>query len=103
MHIAHVTLDKKRPIAYGTFALKRIERELGRPLSSLGTDVGVTEVSALLYAGLAQLDRDITPDAVDDLIDAHLDGGGSIQPIADAVSEAIAASGWFSNPTTGGK
>jgi len=101
--ITTITLDKPRSIAYGTRALKLIERELGRPLSSLGTNVGVTEVSALLYAGLAQLDHDITPDAVDDLIDAHLDGGGVIQPIADAVSEAIAASGWFANPTAGGK
>jgi hypothetical protein len=103
MNISIITLDKKREIAYGTRALKIIEHEIGRPLSALGSDIGVTEVSALLYAGLAQLDRSITADEVDDLLDAYLEGGGSAQILGDTVSSAIGASGWFTNPTAGGK
>jgi hypothetical protein len=107
MHIGHVTLDKERPIAFGTKGIRLAEMTIGKTVSELFPDgravLGVREIHGLLYGGLAQLDKTVTPEAVDGLLDDYLEAGGSPQELGTSIAETLQASGWFTRPTAGGE
>lgn len=100
-----ITLNgEQRDIAFGTYGIRMAESVMGRSIASMNNAIGITEMVALLYGGLKQLDRSVTVEKVEDAIDEHLSSGESIEAIASGVSEALQASGWFSgHPTRGGK
>lgn len=107
MHIGHVTLDKERPIAFGTKGIRKAEATIGKTIPELFPDgranLGVREIHGLLYGGLYQLDKTITPEVVDDLLDEYLDAGGSPQQLGEAIADTLQGSRWFTNPTPGGR
>ena len=95
-----IELDKPRDIAFGTFAFRTFEHEMGYPVTELDfSRVGIEVISCLVYVAVKQLDRRVTRDQVDEAIDAFLKGGGDIGEPMVVIGDAMQDSGWFANPT----
>ena len=74
--IVVVNLDKERHLRFNLNALVLLEKETGRSMSDLVPDektgkngFDMEMLRALLYAGLKWEDKDLTIDAVGDMID----------------------------------
>ncbi|MFT8313245.1 MAG: hypothetical protein ABF633_03205 [Clostridium sp.] len=74
--IVVVNLDKERHLRFNLNALVLLEKETGRSMSELVPDeksgkngFDMEMLRALLYAGLKWEDKDLTIDAVGDMID----------------------------------
>lgn len=95
-----IELDKPRDVAFGTFALRTFEHEMGYPTTELDfSRIGIDVISCLIYVGVKQLDRRVTRDQIDAAIDTFLDGDGEIGESMEVIGEAMQDSGWFKNPT----
>ena len=79
-----INLDRPRNIRLGTNALVKVEESTGRSLTEIGSSFGIKEIRVVLWAGLIHEDKELTLDAVDDLID---DAG--FDYVADKVGEAL--------------
>lgn len=64
-----IELDRPRNLRLDTNALVKLEEILGRPISALDDNVGMTEMRAILYAGLIHEDKSLTLETVGDLMD----------------------------------
>lgn len=102
MQTCTIKLDKSYKLSFGNRALRVFEADGGRSIGNAMAEFGVSTVTYLIHAGMAYDYPDITIEEVDDKLDAFLDGGGEISPIAEKLSKAVTASGWFvkANPTT---
>lgn len=97
--MATVTLaNKPYTLDFGTKALRTYEAETGSSLMELEDNVSISVIVALLRAGLVKY-HDLSMDEVDDLLDAHLALGGTIDDVTVPLLDAIGESGWFRNPT----
>lgn len=102
MNVTRINLDGvERDIAFGARGIRAVESVLERPITELGKALGINEIVALVYGGLRQLDATVTVELVEDALDAHIASGGSVQDIAESITDALGASGWFGNPTRG--
>ena len=79
-----IELDRPRNIRLNTNALVKVEEILNRPISEFGTSFGMTEIRAMLWAGLLHEDKSITLDSVGDLIDE-----AGLEYVTEKVGEAI--------------
>lgn len=79
-----INLDRPRNIRLGTNALVKVEESTGRSLTEIGSSFGIKEIRVVLWAGLIHEDKELTLDAVGDLID---DAG--FDYVADKVGEAL--------------
>ncbi|MGE5390907.1 MAG: hypothetical protein ACM3PE_07570 [Deltaproteobacteria bacterium] len=79
-----IILDKPRNIRLNTNALVKVEEVLERSLSEFGTSFGITEIRAMLWAGLLHEDKSLSLDTVGDLIDE-----AGFEYVAEKVGEAI--------------
>ena len=65
-------LDKPRRLRYGINALCMLEDVLGKPLAKLDTgDLAMKDLRAIIYCGLVNDDKSLTPEVVGDLIDDY--------------------------------
>ncbi|GIP38638.1 hypothetical protein J31TS4_19180 [Paenibacillus sp. J31TS4] len=65
-----ITLDKPRYLRYKSNSLKALEKELGIKITRLDTkNMGITEMIALLWAGLLHEIPDLTLEQAGDLLD----------------------------------
>jgi len=79
-------LDRPRTLRYGMNALAKIEDITGKSLMALDLkNVGVKDLLAIVYAGLYHEDKDLTIEAVGDLIDEYSD----LNEVADKVGKAL--------------
>lgn len=102
MNVTRINLaGVERDIAFGARGIRAVEQVLARPITKLGESLGINEIVALVYGGLRQLDPAVTVESVEDALDTHIASGQPVQNIADAITDALAASGWFGNPTRG--
>lgn len=83
-----VELDKPRALRYGMNALVMIEDLLGKSFTEL-QDVGfkLKDLRAIIYCGLYQDDKNLTPEQVGNLIDEYSD----IETISKKMQEAFEA------------
>jgi hypothetical protein len=84
-----IDLDKPRKLRFGTGAFREVEGILDRSIFKINWgNLGITEVSTLLYAGLKWEDNDITMGQVDEILDERLD---DIRNIENTLAEAVMA------------
>ena len=88
-NIVSVEMDKMRNMKFGMNALIQLEKELGKPLTSMGTDeFKLEDLRTMLYIGLKWEDKSLTPDAVGDLMDESIEKNG-IQYLSAKLGEAL--------------
>ena len=88
------------PLKFGNKALRVYEKEAEASVADLyGKTFGVGTITYLLHAGMVYDNPEVTLDDIDEMLDTYLEGGGDISPLVEVISEALAESGWFTNPT----
>jgi hypothetical protein len=94
-----VELDKPRTLLFDLEALEDLETQLGdKAFGAILQDLaamGIRSLQAALLTGLRHEDPTLTRNLVRKLLQAHLDAGKSLQPLARAVNEALVATGVF--------
>jgi hypothetical protein len=96
---------KVRELFYGIKELKELENRLGAiPMGAVMThlsQIGISAITAALYVGLKDDDKSLTPNLIDKMLDDYIrpvEAGGEgkrIKVLADALSEALDATGLF--------
>jgi hypothetical protein len=94
-----VELDKPRTLFYDIEALEDLESQLGdkafgQILQDLAS-MGIRSLQAALLTGLRHEDPALTRNLVRKYLQAHLDAGKSLQPLAKAVNDALMETGVF--------
>lgn len=94
---------QKLKIHYGTNAVREIEKALDKTIFELVREIrnegiGVNEIVVIVWAGLLKNHRQVTPEAVADLLDEDPD---RIDEIAEACTKILAqAMGRYIKPVT---
>ena len=83
-----VNLDRPRKIKYTINALATLEDILERPVTELGSNVGVRELRALLWAGLLHEDANLTLEQAGNLMD-EIDITILTEKIGEALNAAL--------------
>ncbi len=87
-----IQLDKSRNFRYGMKALSLIEKKLKKPIAKIDMDnMSIEDMATFVWAGLVHEDRDLTPDKVMDLIDAHSNLAAVMQAMGEAFQGAFGA------------
>lgn len=95
LNYVEIELDRPRKIRFSIPDLRDLQRRLNglslvqivRRLQDLDLDVLVPA----LWAGLRREDPKLRPDDVEQLIQAHIDGGGNLGQIIGPLSDAFVA------------
>lgn len=94
-----ITLDRLRHLRYSFRALERMEDHLGSGLPELAAAPKMRQIRTVLWAGLADEDPALTPEATSDLVD--LAPGDTVaarlEYISGRIAEAFAAAGLSSD------
>lgn len=87
--IVSVEMDKMRNMKFGMNALIQLEKELGKPLTSMGTDeFKLEDLRTMLYIGLKWEDKELTHDMTGDIMDEAIEKH-SIQYVSEKLAEAL--------------
>lgn len=86
--VVTIQADKERHIKYGMNAFVKLERELGKPLTSMTDDTSLEELRTMLWVGLLWEDKKLSPDKVGDIMDEVIDTEG-LDYLSAALGEAI--------------
>ena len=81
---------KTRNIRYNFNALCDIEEATGKPITEIS---GLSSIRVLLWAGLRWEDRGLTAQRVGTWIEEYLSGGGDMQDLVDAATNALNSTG----------
>lgn len=96
MNYVNIELDKPRRIRFDTNALCDAEEALGVGIGAmLNQQVGFRVIRALLWAGLRWEDRGLTLERTGVLMQRYIEAGGTVESLAEAVTQALLASGLF--------
>lgn len=96
MNYVNIELDKPRRIRFDTNALCDAEEALGVGIGAmLNQQVGFRVIRALLWAGLRWEDRGLTLERTGALMQRYIEAGGTVESLAEAVTQALLASGLF--------
>jgi hypothetical protein len=81
--------DKKRHLKYGMNALIQLEKELGKPLASIGAgEVKLEDLRTMLYIGLKWEDKELTYEQVGDVMDEAIENHG-MEYLSQKLGEAL--------------
>lgn len=64
-----IMLDKPRNLRYTLNSLRILEKQFGIAVGNLGDNITMETIQALLYVGLIHEDKELTFDAVGDMVD----------------------------------
>lgn len=81
-------LETPRTLRFGTNALVEAQELLGRPVNSLGSDLGLKELRVLMYAGLKWDFKAISLSKAGDIIDEVIETHG-MEYLGEKLTEAI--------------
>ena len=82
-----IKLDKTRNFRYGMKALNLIEKKFNKNIASIDFEnLTIEETMTIIWAGLVHEDKDLTPEA---LIDIIANNGIKLETIVTAMSEAL--------------
>lgn len=88
-----IELDKPRRLRFDINALADAEEALGGSLASLGEQMGIRPLRALIWAGLKWEDPQLSIRQAGDLIQQYLEHGGDPAELGRLVLRALEASG----------
>lgn len=81
--------DKSRNLKFGMNALIQLEKELGKPLTSMGTDeFKLEDLRTMLYIGLKWEDKKLSQDSVGDIMDEAIAKHG-MEYLSTQLGEAL--------------
>ncbi len=87
--IVDLEMDKTRHLKYGMNTMIQVEKELGKPLSTLANEqFKLSDLRTLLYLGLKWEDNTLTYESVGDLMDISIEKHG-MQYISEKLGQAI--------------
>ena len=82
-----IKLDKMRNFRYGMKSLNLIEKKFNKNIASIDFEnLTIEETMTIIWAGLVHEDKDLTPEALIDIIDNN---GIKLETIVTAMSEAL--------------
>jgi hypothetical protein len=82
-----IKLDKTRNFRYGMKALNLIEKKFNKNIASIDFEnLTIEGTMTIIWAGLVHEDKDLTPEALIDIIDNN---GIKLETIVTAMSEAL--------------
>ena len=81
--------DKARNLKYGMNALIQLEKELGKPLTNMGAEeFKLEDLRTMLFIGLKWEDKELTKDAVGDIMDEAIEKHG-MEYLSKKLAEAL--------------
>lgn len=85
-----LTLDKPRKLHYGFKAIRIIREKYGgeKELTDV-MEINIDEIPYFAYAGLIREDDKLTPEKVEELIDAAIPGQYTVLDIVGIIAKAI--------------
>jgi hypothetical protein len=87
--IIDIEMDRTRHLKYGMNTMIEVEKQLGKPLTTLASEsFKLGDLRTLLYLGLKWEDNTLNPDTVGDLMDISIEKNG-MQYISDKLGQAI--------------
>ncbi len=90
-----IEMDRPRKVRFSMNAICEFELASGKPLTAMvDTELGMRDVRALLYAGLKDADRLITPEKAGTIMDdvTERDGQEGLQQLITALTLALTGS-----------
>lgn len=89
--------EKLRRLRYDFNAISELEEKMDAPIGTLLSEnrMGFRAIRGLLWAGMKWENRSLTPQAVGELIQKHLDAGGDLPGLTDKATQALRLSGIF--------
>ncbi|HJT96609.1 MAG TPA: hypothetical protein VJ777_32435 [Mycobacterium sp.] len=101
-----IEFDKPRTLHFDIESLSDLEAAMGgKPLLSILSDIlrlGVTAITASLWAGLKHEDKGLNQKLVGRMLGTYLKNGGKMRPLANALDEALGETGLFDREDTEG-
>lgn len=83
-----IQLDKVRNFRYGMKAMASIEDQLGQSVTSLDLEkLTIRQTATIIWAGLVWEDKDLTVDALMDIVDEH----SNMPAVLEAMTKAFSA------------
>lgn len=79
-----IELDKERHLRYTLNAFRILEKEFGVKVESLGENINLETIQALLYVGLLHEDKSLTFEEVGDMVDFS-----NMAEVNDKISKAF--------------
>lgn len=96
-----MNFDGVRHLKLDLSAIKDLETMMGgQPLGAVVqqlSQMSITAITAVLWAGLKAEDRTLTPNLVTKMLQTYIDGGGKITTLLAGINDAIQESGLFGN------
>lgn len=79
-----IELDKERNLYFNLNSLEIIEELTGKSIENISKEMNMKVLKAIVYAGLVHEDKELTVEAVGDMI-----GFEDIQAVSEAIGEAF--------------
>lgn len=97
VNYVEITLDKPRKLRFQVVETRDACRRLGNlsfmALLARLNEADLESLSVMLWKGLGWEDKRLTLDAVDALVQKHIDGGGTLGDLLGYITEGLAVSG----------
>lgn len=83
-NVVKINLDKERNLYFNLNSLEIIEELTGKPVSEIGNELSMKMLKAIVFAGLVHEDKELTVDAVGEMI-----GFEQIEEVSEAIGKAF--------------
>mgnify|MGYP001593738174 CR=1 FL=1 len=98
-HSVELTVNGRiKRLKFTISEVKALEARLGKPAGDIFADLGklsITSLQQVLWAALRHEDKKLRFEDVETMLQAHLEGGGSLLEFLYAINDAAVASGLF--------
>ena len=83
---------KTRNIKFGISTVAALEKELGRPISTLDDKTLISELILIMFYGLKWEDKELKLDEVGDLMDSAIEEHGDFATVSKMLVETLVSS-----------
>lgn len=86
------TGDKTRNLKFGMSVVAELEKELGRPISTLESGISVSDLILIMFFGLKWEDKKLQLDQVGDLLDLAIEEHEGFKNVVEILLDALSSS-----------
>lgn len=93
-----IEFDKPRALKFTLGAIRDLEAALDKPLAAIVVEIqrlGINAFVHALHCGLKHEDKGLSANLVTKMLEAYLEKGGNLHPIARAIDAALIETGIF--------